>query len=91
MFLNGEAVPTRDDRGRRIIDDSFYVMFNAHSESIEFVLPESKWGERWTVALDTCQHRDNIDANGTARVLQAGEHVHVQGWALVLLRHVTQA
>ena len=90
VFLNGEAVPTRDDRGRRIVDDSFYVMFNAHSEALEFVLPESKWGERWTVALDTSQLPGDIDRNGSARVLQAGEHVRIQGWALVLLRHVTE-
>ena len=90
VYLNGEAVPTRDDQGRRIVDDSFYVMFNAHSEPVEFVLPESKWGERWTLALDTSQLPDDIERNGAARVLQAGEHVRIQGWALVLLRHVTE-
>ena len=48
VFLNGDAIPTPDEHGRRVVDDSFYVMFNAHSEPVEFVLPESKWGEQWT-------------------------------------------
>ena len=27
-------IPTRDERGERVVDDSFYVMFNAHSEPL---------------------------------------------------------
>ena len=33
VFLNGDAIPTRDERGERVVDDSFYVMFNAHSRA----------------------------------------------------------
>ena len=29
VFLNGEAIPTKDAYGGRIVDDSFFVMFNA--------------------------------------------------------------
>ncbi|MGH9411683.1 MAG: glycogen debranching protein GlgX [Vicinamibacterales bacterium] len=90
VFLNGGAVPTRDDHGRRIVDDSFYVMFNAHSEELEFVLPESKWGERWTIALDTSVLPGGIETGESGRVLQAGEHLHVAGWALVLLCHLAE-
>ena len=50
VFLNGAAIPTMDERGERVVDDSFYVMFNAHHEPVEFALPEA-WGERWTVIL----------------------------------------
>ncbi|HEY3885897.1 MAG TPA: glycogen debranching protein GlgX [Vicinamibacterales bacterium] len=90
VFLNGGAVPTRDDRGRRIVDDSFYVMFNAHSEDLEFVLPESKWGERWTIVLDTSAVPDGIEPGERGRVLQAAEHLRVAGWALVMLCHLAE-
>jgi isoamylase len=90
VFLNGDGIPTSNLRGERIKDDSFYVMFNAHSEPIEFVLPESKWGQRWTIALDTCQHPSRIEPEDSARELQAGEHLHVQPWSLVLLRHIAK-
>jgi isoamylase len=89
VFLNGEAIQTRDMHGEQVVDDSFYVMFNAHSEPVEFVLPESKWGEHWTIALDTSQTADHVDVETPGRALAAGEHLHVQGWSLLLLRRVT--
>jgi len=88
VFLNGDAIQTRDERGQHVTDDSFYVMFNAHSEPVEFVLPESRWGEHWTIALDTNDAPDHVDAGETGREIGAGEHLHVQGWSLVLLRRV---
>jgi glycogen operon protein len=86
IFLNGEAIPAHDDRGRRVVDDSFYVMFNAHSEPVGFVLPESKWGEQWSVMIDTNDVPDGMDVDKSGRQVGAGEHVHVQSWSLVLLR-----
>ena len=86
VFLNGDAIATTDEHGRRIVDDSFYVMFNAHSESVEFVLPESKWGEQWAVAIDTSQIPDGMDVEHQGRQLAAGERVPVQAWSAVLLR-----
>jgi isoamylase len=88
VFLNGDAIPTMDERGRRVEDDSFYVMFNAHNEPLEFVMPEPKWGERWTIALDTDQAADHIDDDQSGRELASGERVLVQAWSLVLLRHL---
>jgi glycogen operon protein len=88
LFLNGDAIHTLDEHGQRVVDDSFYVMFNAHSEAVEFVLPESKWGEQWTIAFDTSTTPDHVDVDATGRALVAAEHLHVQGWSLVLLRRV---
>jgi isoamylase len=90
VFLNGDAIPTRDEHGNRIADDSFYVMFNAHSEPLEFVLPESKWGEQWTVALDTNELTDHVEVETVGRSVGAGEKLHVQAWSLVLLRRLKQ-
>ena len=53
VFLNGEGIATPDDQGRRIVDESFYLMFNAHHERAEFVLPDARWGEGWTLVMDT--------------------------------------
>jgi isoamylase len=86
VFLNGGAIRTLDERGRHVVDDSFYVMFNAHSEPVEFVLPESKWGEHWSVTIDTSDVPGGIDVDKSGRDVAAGEHLHVQAWSLVLLR-----
>ncbi|TQL64229.1 glycogen operon protein [Rarobacter faecitabidus] len=53
VFLNGSAITETDTRGQRIEDDSFLVMFNAHTEPVEFTLPGSQYGHAWTVAIST--------------------------------------
>jgi glycogen operon protein len=88
IFLNGSAIRTMDERGKHVVDDSFYIMFNIHSEPVEFVLPESKWGEQWTIALDTNDSADHLAVDNLGRQLNAGEHLHVESWSLVLLRRV---
>jgi isoamylase len=90
VFLNGNAIPTRDEHGRRVNDDSFYVMFNAHSEQVEFVLPESKWGETWSIALDTSEELDHVEVDKTGRQVGAGERLHVPAWSTVVLRRLAE-
>jgi glycogen operon protein len=91
VFLNGHAIPTRDDHNRRVIDDSFYFMFNAHSDAVEFVLPDSKWGGAWTIAFDTSEIPEHVTLDTADRRLGAGEHLQVQAWSTVLLRGLRDA
>jgi isoamylase len=88
VFLNGQGIPTVDERGKRVADDSFYVMFNAHHEPIQFAVPEPKWGERWTSVLDTSEAADHVTCDDTGREMKAGEKITVQAWSIVLLRHI---
>ena len=53
VFLNGRGIPTPNERGEKVVDDSFYAMFNASHEPVEFTLPEAKWGQRWVELLET--------------------------------------
>jgi isoamylase len=54
VFLNGDAIPSLDERGDPVRDDSFYVLFNAHHEPAPFRLPaRAQWGSRWRKVLDT--------------------------------------
>jgi len=81
MFLNGEAIPNLDDRGERIVDDSFYVLFNAHHEPLSFRLPaRPEWGEPWVKVLDTGE------PNGGAEVFPAAGEVPVGGRTVVVLK-----
>ena len=58
VFLNGEGIAGSDPRGERIVDDDFYVVFNAHHEALEFTLP-AVFGERpWTTVIDTFQEAE---------------------------------
>ncbi len=80
VFLNGEAIPDLDARGERVTDDSFLVLFNAEADSMDFVLPEQRFGERWVKLLDTA---DAFDEGAQAK---AGDALTIGGRSLVLLR-----
>ncbi|HLT15935.1 MAG TPA: hypothetical protein VK007_04470, partial [Acidimicrobiales bacterium] len=67
-FINGRSITEVDPRGRRIVDDSFLVLFNAHHEPIEWTLP-SQWGGPWRVVLDTTgQHDEAVPVGGKLTV-----------------------
>jgi glycogen operon protein len=53
VFLNGDAIPEQDNMGRRVTDDHFLLLFNAHTEPIRFTLPSSSFGNDWRLRLDT--------------------------------------
>ena len=53
VFLNGDAIPEQDAMGRRITDDHFLLLFNAHNEPIRFTLPSKNFGNEWRLRLDT--------------------------------------
>jgi glycogen operon protein len=53
-FLNGKAIQTPDDRGRSMVDDSFLLLFNAHTEGVEWAIP-GEYGKAWRLVLDTAR------------------------------------
>ena len=55
VFLNGEAIPEPDRLGRPIVDAHFLLLFNAHSDTVEFTVPPKEYGEEWVVRLDTTE------------------------------------
>jgi glycogen operon protein len=53
IFLNGRGIPEPDTQGEPVVDESFLLMFNAHYQPVDFLLPGPDYGEIWAVALDT--------------------------------------
>jgi len=53
MFLSGQGLDETDERGRRLSDENFLVLLNAHHEDVEFVLPAYRPGAPWTAWMDT--------------------------------------
>src|SRR5581483_4873066 len=53
VFLNGEEIRTRTERGLPVVDDSFLLLFNSHSEGVFFTLPTRRFGLHWEVELAT--------------------------------------
>jgi glycogen operon protein len=82
MFLNGDAIPTPGKHGERITDDSFVLLFNAHAEDREFVLPPKRMGSSW--ALELCTH--DPDAEAGSREYAARAAVGVPHHSITILR-----
>ena len=83
MFLNGKAIPTPDERGEPLLDDSFYLLFNAHYEVIEFTLPDAAWGQRWMKVIDTS---DPVPDLREHNAVPAGTQVKVAAHSVMVLR-----
>jgi glycogen operon protein len=58
--LNGKAIQTPDDRGRSITDDSFLLLFNAHTEAVEWTIPPG-YAKAWRLVLDTERLQPEVD------------------------------
>ena len=55
IFLNGEGIQSRDRQGRRIVDDSFLLLFNAHDGPLAFAVPAGVGSGSWVKVLDTAE------------------------------------
>ncbi len=84
VFLNGEEIATTGQRGERIIDESFLLLFSAHYESIEFTLPPDLQIWEWVVIIDTTKPR--FVRRG--RRYLADKPVPVAGRSLMVLQRI---
>jgi isoamylase len=82
IFLNGDAIRSVSEQDEPIRDDSLLLLFNAHHEQVEFVLPARRFGRRWEVALSTAEP----DAPAQERPARAT--VPVESRSIVVLRRV---
>lgn len=82
IYLDGGGVHIKSAEGEKITDQSFYVLFNAHHESIEFKLPPEPYGNQWIEAINTAS-----DFIGEGKSYQANESVTVNGRSVLVLQH----
>jgi glycogen operon protein len=87
VFISGRGTHSRTSLGLRIIDDSFYIIFNAYHGYINYKLPSKNYAKDWTKILDT--NKDKIIIQGDeGRKYQAEDIITVHGYSIVLLHHV---
>jgi isoamylase len=80
VYLNGLGIHLVDPKGERIIDDHFYIIFNAHFEPLIYKLPPANYGNQWTQILDTGDYevKDKETYN-------AGDELTAQGRSVIIL------
>ncbi|MCZ2820841.1 glycogen debranching protein GlgX [Modestobacter sp. VKM Ac-2977] len=81
VYLNGHGIRSTDERGEPVVDDCFYLVFNAWHEDIEFTLPSSEYAEGWTVVVDTAEMSEVEPV-----VVKAGDTLTVAARATVVLQ-----
>lgn len=83
VFLNGRGIHSVDEKGGKIVGDSFYLIFNAFHEPLDFMLPKDKrYGNRWIKVVDTTSAQV---AEWTDR-LEAGSYITVAGRSVQVYR-----
>ncbi|KPI00408.1 glycogen debranching enzyme GlgX [Actinobacteria bacterium OK074] len=83
MYLSGQDIPGRDERGEPVLDDSFLAVLHTGDRPVSFVLPGAPWAERYEVLVDTSREEQG---EGPGVVHSAGAEVVVPGRAVLLLR-----
>jgi glycogen operon protein len=83
VFLSGDHLNSRDERGENIFDDSFYVIFNSAEISVIFTIPDKTWGETWFKILDSFD--GFFDQDSEEFRISPGEILEVRSRSVVLL------
>ena len=83
VFLNGLGLHSVNAEGNKVVDDSFYVIFNAHDQPLNYHLPAVEYADDWELLIDTSKNpTDEITA-----IFNAEAEIEVQGRSVILLRH----
>ncbi|RNG19011.1 glycogen debranching protein GlgX [Streptomyces botrytidirepellens] len=83
VFLNGNAISEPGVRGERITDDSFLLLFNAHHEPLDFVVPVDH-GKQWQVIVDTAAP-GGVEP-GSGQKVAAGDRLTLVDRSLMVLQ-----
>ncbi len=84
VYLNGDEIATPGPHGERITDDSFLLLFNAHHEPMDFVVPPESYGRAWNVVIDTNQPL--LEEGEIA--YKAGDALELEARSIVVLQRI---
>ncbi len=83
VYLNGYGVRTRGPQGEKILDDSFYIIFNASHHPMDYKLPGEKYGKNWFKVLDTFEDQ----VGDQAELYEASQTITVETRSVVVLKN----
>jgi glycogen operon protein len=82
VYLNGRGITTLGPRGERVVDDDFVLLFNAHAEPMDFVLPAQLHLPGWHCVLDTAA------PEVFAVAVKPADPLPVEGFSVVVLQRL---
>jgi glycogen operon protein len=87
VFLNGKAIPSDGPKGEPVVDDNFYIVFNAYEGELPYVLPSEEFGSSWIKVIDTQKNFLNDKGDQS---FAAGETITVQGRSVIVLKEPSE-
>jgi len=85
VYLNGKGIKMKNPVGEPIVDDNFFLMFNAYEDDLTFLTPPLRYGNTWTTVLDT--YTGVISEEGA--VFGAQESIVAKGRSVLILKNVS--
>ena len=82
VYFNGKGIHTVNPKGEPVVDDSFYVIFNAHHEPLDYLLPPEKYGSQWKKILDTAAGKVS-----ETQAFKPGDKLKVEGRSIIVLQN----
>jgi len=83
IYLDGHGIHSMNYDGKPIVDDSFYIIFNAHSDPVEYKLPTRRYGDHWIKILDT---NTNFVAESGGKIYRPNAKIKAEGFSVILLK-----
>ena len=87
VFFSGHAITTPDAHGERVVDDDFYLVFNASHEPVSFTLPDERFGKRWQRDIDTAALGAGLPHDHD-HILGPGDRLDVRPRSLIVMRRI---
>jgi glycogen operon protein len=84
MRLGGDAMLEWDEQGRRVVDATLLLLFNASPDAVEFVVPRSAPEVVWRLVLST----SHPELEAGAFHVNGGEQIHTEGRSVLVLERV---
>jgi len=86
MFLAGDAIRARGDRGERIVDQSYLIWLHAGGEPVDVRLPAAEWAGGYQVELSTVSAVDTASPQlAPGEPFAPGEALALPSRSLVVL------
>ncbi len=82
IFLHGLGIHHVGPTGEKVTDDSFYVIFNADHQPLDYKLPSENFGSDWVKVLDTSEMETK-----EGKKFNPNEVITVNGRSIVLFQN----
>jgi isoamylase len=84
VYLNGRTLRSVGPKGEMILDDNFYLIFNAYGGPLQYRLPVERYGPGWVNVIDTAE--GFLSEEGEPLDEQEDNTITIQGHSVVVLK-----